>query len=115
MRKFALWVKVVVTLLFVFSSIAYGQSQTVTGSVKDADKNTPLQGVTIKVLGTNTVAQTNEKGIFTIKASAGQTLIVSYVSYEQEKAVIGKSGLSFLLKAKSSELEDVVVTAMDIK
>ena len=44
--------KVVVLLLFIFSLPSYGQSQTILGTVQDADKKTPLVGVTIKVIGT---------------------------------------------------------------
>lgn len=108
--------KVVFSLLLIFSFASYGQSQTVTGTVKDIDKITPLAGVTVKVAGTNIIAQTNEKGAFTIKAAQGQMLAITYVGYESQQVVIDKSSsLDIMLKAVSTQLGDVVVTAMGIK
>ena len=114
MRKIASMMKVVAMLLFIFSLPSHGQSQTVSGTVQDADKKTPLAGVTIKVTGTNTVAQTNEKGAFTIKASNGQILTVTYVGYESQKYTVTGGGINISLKSQTNELDEVVV-AMDIK
>lgn len=114
MRKLAMLMKVVVSLLFIFSLASHAQGQTVTGTVKDVDKKTPLAGVTIKVTGTNTMTQTNDKGIFTIKASQGQTLTVSYVGYEAQKVAVTSNKLDVSLRATAAELDEVVV-AMDIK
>jgi D-alanyl-D-alanine carboxypeptidase len=65
MRKIASVMKVVFMLLFIQALPAFGQSQTVTGTISDADKKLPLAGVTIKVDGTSTVSQTNDRGAFT--------------------------------------------------
>ena len=114
MRKIASMMKVVAMLLFIFSLPSHGQSQTVSGTIQDADKKTPLAGVTIKVNGTNTVAQSNDKGAFTIKASSGQVLTVTYVGYETQKVTVSGGSVNISLKSQTNELEEVVV-AMDIK
>ncbi|MCX6299839.1 MAG: carboxypeptidase-like regulatory domain-containing protein, partial [Bacteroidetes bacterium] len=114
MRKIASLMKVVVLLLLIFSLPSYGQSQTVSGTVQDADKKTPLAGVTIKVVGTTTTAQTNEKGAFTVKATKGQSLLVSYIGFETKKADVTGTSMTILLKSSVAELDEVVV-AMDIK
>jgi TonB-linked SusC/RagA family outer membrane protein len=114
MRKIASLMKVVVLLLLIFSLPSYGQSQTVSGTVQDADKKTPLAGVTIKVVGTTTTAQTNEKGAFTVKATKGQSLLVSYIGFETKKADVTGTNMTILLKSSVAELDEVVV-AMDIK
>jgi len=115
MRKIHLQMKGMALLLFFVCLTALGQSQTVTGSVKDADKKTPITGVTIKVVGASTVTQTDEKGAFSVKATAGQTLLVSSVGYESQRVVI-QAGQPVLvaLKSQATELEEVTV-AMDIK
>lgn len=115
MRRSALLVKVVIPLLFIFSLAAKAQSQTVTGTVRDNDKKTPLAGVTIKVVGTNTLSQTNDKGVFTIKASQGQSLAISYVGYDAQTITVNGNSLNISLKAKAADLDDVVVVAMDLK
>lgn len=114
MRKIASMMKVVVLLLFIFSLPSYGQSQTTSGIVQDADKNTPLAGVTVKVVGTNTVSQTNDNGVFTIKAAKGQTLAISYIGFGSRKVTVTGTRLAISLKGEAAELADVVV-AMDLK
>jgi TonB-linked SusC/RagA family outer membrane protein len=102
--------KVAVLLLFIFSLPSYGQSQKVSGVLMDADTKAPIQGVTVKVVGTNTVTQTDEKGAFTIKAVKGQTLLFSYIGYEDMKVVIQNNNVkTFTLKATAAALSDVVV------
>src|SRR6478735_546767 len=114
MRKIASMMKVVVILLLIFSLPSYGQSQTVTGTIQDADKKTPLAGVTIKVSGTTNVTQTNDKGAFTIKANNGQILLISSVGFETKKVTVTGTKMDLTLRAEVTELEEVVV-AMDIK
>ncbi|TAJ54431.1 MAG: SusC/RagA family TonB-linked outer membrane protein [Chitinophagaceae bacterium] len=114
MRKVASLMKVVVLLLFIFSLPAFGQSQTVSGTIQDADKRAPLAGVTVRVVGTSSVTQTNDKGVFTIKASNGQTLLITSVGFETRRVTVTGSKMDLVLRAEVAELEEVVV-AMDIK
>jgi len=114
MRKIASLMKVVTLLLFIFSLPVLGQSQTVSGTVKDAEKNLPLAGVTVKVVGTTATSQTNETGSFTIKANKGQVLLLSYVGFETMRYTVDGTKLTIGLKSAVTELDEVVV-AMDIK
>lgn len=106
--------KVVVLLLLIFSLPSYGQSQTVSGTIQDADKKIPLAGATVKVAGTNNAAQTNDKGAFTIKADKGQTLLISHVGFESQRITVSSGKIEISLKSSVTELDEVVV-AMDIK
>ena len=114
MRKIASLMKVVVILLLIFSLPSYGQSQTVSGTIQDADKKIPLAGVTVRVVGSTTVTQTNERGAFTIKANTGQTLLLTSVGFETKKVQVTGARVDISLKSEVSELDEVVV-AMDIK
>ncbi len=114
MRKIASMMKVVTLLLLIFSLPSMAQSQNVSGKVLDADKKTPLQGVTVKVLGTTSTTQSNEKGEFTIKATKGQTLLVSYIGYDGQRVTVNGATVSISMRSSVSELEEVTV-AMDIK
>lgn len=114
MRKIASMMKVVVLLLLIFSLPSYGQSQTVSGTVQDADKKIPLAGVTVKVVGSTSAAQTNDKGAFTIKADKGQTLLISFIGFESQRVTVGSGKIDVSLKSSVAELDEVVV-AMDIK
>ena len=114
MRKIVSMMKVVLLLLFIFSLPSYGQSQTVSGTVRDADKNTPLAGVTIKVVGTTITTQTRDNGSFSVKANNGQVLQLTYIGFESQKLTVKGSKMDINLKAGVTELEEVVVS-MDIK
>jgi TonB-linked SusC/RagA family outer membrane protein len=114
MRKIVSMMKVVVLLLFIFSLPSFGQSQTVSGTVRDADKNAPLAGVTIKVVGTTITTQTKDNGSFSVKASNGQVLQLTYIGFESQKITVTGSKMDINMKAGVTELEEVVVS-MDIK
>ncbi|MBS1590550.1 MAG: SusC/RagA family TonB-linked outer membrane protein [Bacteroidetes bacterium] len=116
MRKLSSIMMGLFTALILCCVSVKAQSQTVSGKVTDADSKTPIEGVTIKVHGTNTVTQTNAQGTFTIKASSGQTLVFSFIGYESQRVIItGSSAVNISLKSQSAGLDSVVVTAMDIK
>ena len=110
MRKVPPFIRVAFLLLFIFSLPSYGQSQKVSGFILDADAKTPIQGATVKVVGTNAITQTDEKGSFTINAVKGQTLLFSYIGYEDKKVLVQNNNVTtFTLKATAAALSDVVV------
>ncbi len=114
MGKINFLMKIVAMLLLIFSLPAFGQSQTVSGTIMDADKKIPLAGVTVKVVETKTTSQTNEKGVYTIKAMNGQNLQISFVGFETQKVLINGTQVNVSMNSSVSELEEVVVS-MDIK
>ena len=114
MRKIASLMKGVVLLLLIFSLPSYGQSQTVSGSILDAATKSPLVGVTVKVVGTTIASQTNDKGAFTIKATKGQILLISYIGFETQRVSVTGGAMDITMKSSVAELDEVVV-AMDIK
>lgn len=114
MRKIVLLMKAVILLLFIFSLPSIGQSQAVSGSIRDADTKLPLAGATIKVVGTTITSQSNDKGVFSIRATKGQTLLISHIGFENQRVTVGSGTIDILLKSGVTELEEVVVS-MDIK
>jgi len=114
MRKVPPFIRVAFLLLFIFSLPSYGQSQKVSGFILDADAKTPIQGATVKVVGTTVITQTDEKGAFSIKAVKGQTLAITFIGFGTKKVTVTGSELSISLKNEAADLEEVTV-AMDIK
>ena len=114
MTKIISFVKVGVLLLLFFALPAFGQSQNVTGTIRDANKDEPLAGVTVKVIGTAVTTQTNQKGVFTIKANNGQVLEITYIGFERKKVTVTGGKIEVTLRVDPTELEEVVVS-MDIK
>ncbi|MBC7651281.1 MAG: SusC/RagA family TonB-linked outer membrane protein, partial [Deinococcales bacterium] len=76
---------------------------------------TPILGVIIKVVGTSTITQSNDKGFFTIKANQGQALTFTSIGFETQKVVVkGNESLTINLKSQSTDLEEVTVV-MDLQ
>ncbi|MBS1610441.1 MAG: SusC/RagA family TonB-linked outer membrane protein, partial [Bacteroidetes bacterium] len=87
----------------------YYFQQGIKGRITD-EKGDPLSGVTVTVQGSNKGVTTNLNGEFTIAASVGQKLSISYVGYEpQIITVSGNEALSVSMKVQSANLTDVVV------
>lgn len=78
------------------------------GTVKN-EKGDPLIGVSVKIKGSNIGTVTNESGRFELPATAGATLIFSYVGYEQQEVIAGEQPLNIILKESASGLNEVVV------
>ena len=90
------------------------RKKTVTGNVSAAQDG-PLPGASIIVKGSdNTGAITDFDGNFSVSASIGDVLIVSFVGFaSQQVSVANDSTLSIVLEA-DQQLDEVVVTALGI-
>ena len=87
----------------------------VAGKITDASGN-PLQGVTVTVKGSRRSSVTNAGGVFTINASKGDVLVISYVGFKSQEVKVGDdAAISVKLEASNAELSTVVVTALGIK
>ena len=83
-------------------------AQQISGNVSSDDG--PLPGATVLVKGTNTGTSTDFDGNFTISASSGDVLVISFVGFTtQEVAVSGQDQINVTL-AVDQALEEVVVT-----
>lgn len=94
---------------------ALSLQKSISGTIKDAGTGQGISGVTITVKGTNIATQTDATGRFTIAANSGQSLVVRYVGYESQEIVVGdKTSLDLQLTASSTQMDEVVVTALGI-
>jgi TonB-linked SusC/RagA family outer membrane protein len=87
----------------------------ISGKITGND-GTPLAGVSISVKGTNKGTTTNSRGEFTIDASKGDVLVISYVGYDIKEVQVGDDrtiGISLALT--NQQLSEVVVTALGIR
>jgi TonB-dependent starch-binding outer membrane protein SusC len=84
--------------------------KTITGTVTDAKDGLTLPGVSIVVKGTTTGTLTDISGNFTIKASADQVLLFTFIGYKaQEIAVGNQTTLKISLVQAAEQLDEVVV------
>ena len=96
------------------ASVKPGKKITVHGNVVDANDD-PIIGATIQVQGTSVGTITDIDGNFTIQASTGQTLLVSYIGYQSVKAKASEKLMHLSLTESSIAVDEVVVTALGIK
>src|SRR5690606_16141131 len=86
------------------------QRRTITGRITDEQAN-PLEGVTVRVKGTNVVSTTDVNGIYEIDIPEnGMALTYSAIGFEAAESAIGsRTVINVSLKATVSDLDEVVV------
>jgi TonB-linked SusC/RagA family outer membrane protein len=90
-------------------SVLAATVQKITGKVV-SDTGEPLIGVSIQVKGAGIGTSTDLDGNFTIEANENAVLVISYVGYETQEVVVGKSAtLNIVLKSGDNQLNQVVV------
>ncbi len=97
-------------MLFFTYIVAAQDVQTITGKVIDGANNLPVGGASVNIANTENTVVTSDEGVFTIRASAGQDLIISHVGYETLiYTLTADSRPTISLTAVSAEMSDVVV------
>ena len=109
-------VKGILTLLLaLIVHASFAQEKVISGTVTDQD-GLALPGVNILVEGTTTGTQTDFEGNYTISASAGQTLLFTYIGQRAERRTVGADNtINVQMQEDAQALEEVVVTALGIK
>ena len=104
-------------LLLLFPITMFSQQKTITGSVTSLQGGSALSGVTVRVKGSQNVVLTNQSGAYSINAQVGDILQFTYVGYQDYEQRVSStiSVLNVTLVVKEQSLEEVVVTAMDIR
>ena len=86
------------------------QEVSISGSVVDAESQTPLIGANVLIEGTNKGTVTDFDGKYTIKAKVGDVLIVTYLGYEASRITVGNSTtINMQLMPSSDTLNEIVV------
>ncbi len=104
-----LWIAV---FLFLTSMDVIGQKTNFSGKVVD-EKGEVLSGVNIVIKGSKKGTTTDRTGKFNIEASKGNTLVISYISYQNREVLLGDELVVNVVLSESTEkLDEVVVTGL---
>ena len=106
-NKLTLW-----SVLLFLLSVNFAVAQSVSGVVSSSDSGEPLPGVAVSEKGTNNATLTDFDGKFSIKAANGVTLVFSSMGTETQEVVATSDFLQVSLNSSSSQLNEVVVTAL---
>src|SRR6516225_147501 len=87
----------------------------VTGTVVD-ETNAPVPFASVSIKNSKSGTRADEHGNFKLPVTAGQTLVISAVNFvPQEVQVTSESTITVHLKTSDQTLNEVVVTALNIK
>jgi len=101
-------------ILTVSLNFVLAQNQTVSGTVVSKDDGLPIPGVSIRVKGTDNGGQTSTDGKFSLRVPPGSILVFSFLGYTTLSVPAGASPMTIILQSASSQLNEVVVTALGI-
>lgn len=107
----------ILTLLLLLSSVVMAQTRLISGTITDAKTGNPLPSVTIKVKGKNIQAISGADGGFSLNVPAGESVLeLSSVGYAAKSVTVGagSGSISISMDVTSSDLGEVVVTALGI-
>lgn len=99
------------------SNLFQQETVTIKGTVKDAKDGGALPGVTIADNQRKVLGVTDGNGVFTVKAVKGTEITFSMLGYTQVKRMVTAATNAMIVNmgSSSSELNEVVVTALGIK
>ncbi|WP_083639065.1 SusC/RagA family TonB-linked outer membrane protein [Algoriphagus marinus] len=90
--------------------MVFAQSANITGTIKD-ETGEPVPGATIMIKGTQVGTVTDLDGVFSIQASPGDILVVSFIGYTAREVIVqnGQTSYDISLQTSMSDLSEVVV------
>ncbi|HBE40170.1 MAG TPA: SusC/RagA family TonB-linked outer membrane protein, partial [Bacteroidales bacterium] len=98
-----------VVTLMLFQPSASAQQKTITGTVTAAD-GTPLPGVTVLVKGTTLGTLTDINGKYSLAASPGQIVVISFMGMTTREVPVGDSNVYDITLAETTVgLDEVIV------
>ena len=101
-------------ILALIVQVTFAQEKTITGTVSDSSGGLP--GVTVLIKGSDTGAETDFDGKYTIKANVGDVLVFRYLGYKTVEKTVGASNtIDVTLEEGGEILDEIVVTAFGIK
>jgi hypothetical protein len=100
---------------FLLLQISVSAQSSIKGKVTDAANGNPIIGASITVGKTKLSVVSDAQGAFSILANVGDQLTISSIGYTASSVLASNSILNIKLKPSSSELDEVVVTALGIK
>ncbi len=107
MRSDILKLCMIFTLLF--GQIVLAQEREISGTITD-ENNVPLPGVNITVEGTTRGTQSDFDGNYSINVSNEETLVFSFVGFEDQSVVVGDNlTIDVTMIESASALDEVVV------
>src|SRR4028119_1128326 len=103
-------------VFFLSTNVLIAQQKIIIGKIAGTNGQ-PIVGATVTAKGTQTATQTNSDGVFSLSVpNRVQRLVVTSVGFASEEvAISGKSNISVALTPSTTQLSEVVVTALGVE
>ena len=101
------------SVFLLMMQFAFAQQKTITGTVTDQD-GLALPGVNVLIKGTSTGTQTDFDGNYSINAENGQTLVFSYVGFQESQKLVGSSAVINVTLNAGESLDEIIVTGQGV-
>lgn len=99
-------------VLVLLTTFAFAQSR-ISGTVTAAEDGSGLPGVSVRIKDTNKGTQTDAMGKYSIEASKGDVLQVSFIGYALQEITVGNAAtINVALASDERLLQEVVVTGL---
>ena len=99
-------------MLMLLCTLAYGQTRTITGTVRDENGN-PVPFATVTETGTKNAATADASGNFSISVKQNSRITISSAGF-QGQTITPTGNTIELTLSKGGQLQEVVVTALGI-
>ncbi|MFI5192671.1 MAG: SusC/RagA family TonB-linked outer membrane protein [Chitinophagales bacterium] len=97
-------------LLSFLSGVIFAQAKKITGRITSNEDNKPLSGVSISIMGKGLGTQSAVDGTYSISASKGDLLLISYTGYVQLQIKVDENDVvDVSLKQSDEKMNEVVV------
>ncbi|HLU93443.1 MAG TPA: carboxypeptidase-like regulatory domain-containing protein [Membranihabitans sp.] len=112
--------RILLVSISILSYLVWGNAQSISGTIIDANSDDPMIGATIVEKGTSNGTITDFDGAFSLQlGQVPGSIVISYVGYESKTIAVTKSGNNDLgtisLTSSAFGLDEVVITGvMDI-
>ena len=105
--------KLMLSVFFILvAQLTFAQDKTVNGTVTSESDGMPLPGVSVIVKGSSTGAQTDFDGKYSLKASAGDILVYSFLGMKEIELTVGNSNTyDVVMTEDAASLDEVIVVA----
>jgi TonB-linked SusC/RagA family outer membrane protein len=100
-------------LCMLLTSVAFAQERKITGKVTSSDDNLGLPGVSVAIVGTNNMVQTDNAGNYSINVPSGtKALVFKSIGFETREINLSASNtVNVSLSSSNTDLNEVIVVA----
>ena len=103
-----------ILVLVLSSFLAFSQARNITGKITDAT-GAPVPYASVKIQSSGKGVTADENGNFTLEVSQGEILQISAVGVQPTTFTVGAENAITVLVEKTGTLNEVVVTALNIR